>query len=67
MPYLRQLPDPGFALKEIARLSENVAANYDNAHHWTRKYNVLNWIKYSRIYESATNLDKIFEICEIKM
>ena len=67
MPYLRQLPDPGFALKEIARLSENVAAHYDNAHHWTRKYNVLNWIKYSRIYESATNLDKIFEICEIKI
>ena len=45
----------------------SVAANYDNAHHWTRKYNVLNWIKYSRIYESAANLDKIFEICEIKM
>ena len=67
MPYLRKLPDPGFALKEIAGLSENVSASCNHAQHRTWRYNVWIWIKYCSISESATTQDKNFEICEIKM
>ena len=40
MPYLREHPNPGFVVKEIAGLSENVSASCNNAQHWTRQYKV---------------------------
>ena len=67
MPDRSELPDPGFALKEIAGLSENVSASCNHAQHRIWRYNVWIWIKYSSIAESATKQHKNFEICEKKI
>ena len=67
MLHRSELPDSGFALKEIAGLSENVSASCNHAQHRIWRYNVWIWIKYCSISESATKQHKNFEICEMKM